>query len=244
MNAISPREPGDGNFAENSFASIDRVSLMGKSARDGNTADTLRQQERLLSDLTGMIAKLWGTRAECVEAAALFVATADRLGIPVQARAVSILAIDTQEHRVSMTGIAAGADAERRLGATVFGAPEDVSDSSFERAGHMILTSNALSMIFDPTFQQFSKDGLPAISLSGPVSEVRPESGELVIEFGGERFEVTYFFDDDNVGWQQGFEWAKTQWGDVADRLTSELMAGTTAATMNFEIPWEEQPAH
>lgn len=215
---------------------------MGKGAREANKADRRDREARLLSELTVVIAKLWGTRRECVEAAALFAATAERLGIPVQARAVSILAIDTQAHRVSMTGIAAGAEAERRLGATVFGAPDDVSDSSFERAGHMILTSSVLSMIFDPTFQQFSKDGLPAVPISGPVSDTRPASGGLVIEFGEERFEVTYFFDDANVGWQEGFEWAKTQWADVASRLASELRSGTTAETMQFEIPWEEQP--
>lgn len=219
------------------------VLFMGKSARAANEAKNRERQGRLLSTLTGMIAKLWGTRCECVEAAALFVATAERLGIPVQARVVSILAIDTQEHRVAMTGIAAGAEAERRLGATVLGAPPDVSVNSFERAGHMILTSSALSMIFDPTFQQFSKDGLPAVPISGPVSDVRPVSGELVIEFDQGRFEVTYFFDDDNVGTQEEFEWAKAQWSEVATQLASELRSGATAATLSFEVPWEDQPA-
>lgn len=217
---------------------------MGKNARAANEAERRDRQARLLGELTLMIAKLWGARQECVEAAALFVATADRLRIPVEVRAVSILAIDTQEHRVSMTGIAAGADAERRLGATVFGAPDDVSDSSFERAGHVILTSSTLSMIFDPTFQQFSKDGLPAIPVSGPVGSVHPETNRLVIEFDDGRFEVTYFFDDANVGWQEGFEWAKGQWADVAGQLASDLLAGGTAAAMRFEIPWDEQPAH
>lgn len=216
---------------------------MDKSERDANKADKLRRQGRLLTELTGMIAKLWGTRAECVEAAALFVATTDRLGIPVQARAVSILAIDTQDQHVSMTGIAAGGAAEERLGATVFGTPDDVSEQSFERAGHMILTSAPLSMIFDPTFQQFSKDGLPAAPISGPVEDVRPASDQLVIEFGGGRYEITYYFDDANVGWQEGFEWAKNQWADVAGELATHLRSGGTAATLSFEIPWDEQPA-
>ncbi len=219
------------------------VEPMGKSARAANDDLKRDRQARLLRELSSMIAKLWGTRAECVEAAALFVATADRLGIPVQARAVSILAIDTQEQRVSMTGIAAGADAETRLGATVFGRPDDVSEHSFERAGHIILTSGALSMIFDPTFQQFSRDGLPAVPISGPVGNVDPTTDQLVIEFADGRFEVTYFFDDANVGWQEGFEWAKGQWADVASQLAADLRAGGTADEMRFEIPWDEQNA-
>lgn len=188
-----------------------------------------------------MIAQLWGTRSECVEAAALFAATADRLRIPVAARAVSILAIDPDDRRVAGTGIAAGVHAEQRLGVTVIGAPGDDSESSFERAGHIILTSSTLSMVFDPTFQQFSKDGLPPRSISGPVSSVHPSDGKLVIEFGDGRFEVSYFFDDANTGWQKGFEWAKAQWNEVATRLADELLAGGTAATMGFEIPWEER---
>jgi hypothetical protein len=214
---------------------------MGKKSRDANKAGKRVRQARLLSELTKMIAKLWGTRSECVEAAALFAATAERLGIPVRARAVSILAIDTEDARTSMTGIAAGAEAERRLGVTVLGAPDDVSDNSFERAGHMILTSTPLNMIFDPTFQQFSKDGLPDVPIFGPVADTNPMNGELLVELASGRFEITYFFDDSNAGWQTGFDWAKTQWAEVAGRLASDLQSGGTAATMAFEIPWEEQ---
>lgn len=217
---------------------------MGKSDRDANKASKLERDARRLSELNGIIAQLWGIRAECVEAAALFVATAERLRIPVRARAVSILAIDTRDHHVSMTGIAAGAEAQERLGAAVFGGPDDVSERSFERAGHMIITSAPLSMVFDPTFQQFSKDGLPAVPISGPVSDVLPATNQLIIEFGEERFEVTYFFDDSNLGWQEGFEWAKTQWGEVASQLATHIYAGGTASSMDFEIPWDGQPAH
>lgn len=217
---------------------------MGKGGREVNKVKRAEREARWLSELTRMIAQLWGTRAECVEVAALFAATADRLGLPVEARAVSILAIDTEEHRVSMTGVAAGEDAKARLGAQVAGFPDDTSERSFERAGHMILTSRTLSMIFDPTFRQFSKDGLPDVPISGSVPETHPSTGELVIEFGEGRFEVTYFFDDANVGWQEGFEWAKAQWAEVASQLSSDLRSGGTAETMTFEIPWEEQPSH
>lgn len=62
-------------------ARADRVSLMGKSDRDANKASKLERDARRLSELNGIIAQLWGIRAECVEAAALFVATAERLRI-------------------------------------------------------------------------------------------------------------------------------------------------------------------
>lgn len=216
---------------------------MGKAAREANKTDRLRRQAKLLSELTGMIAKLWDVRPECVEAAALFLATAERLGIPLRARAVSILAVDTQDQKASMTGLAAGAEAERRLGGIVLGSPKDVSDQSFERAGHMILTSSVLSMMFDPTFQQFSKEGLPGRPIFGPVADVDPPTGELLVEFGGGRFEVTYFFDDANLGWQEGFDWAKKRWAEAAGLLAVELRSGGTAANMMYEISWDEQPA-
>jgi len=216
---------------------------MGKTARAANKTAKLDRQAQQLDTLTHMIGNLWGQRRECVEAAALFAATASRLGIAVELRAVSILAIDTETHRVALTGIAAAEDAEERLGATTFGAPADVSENSFERAGHMIVTSKHLSMIFDPTFQQFAAEGLPPTPIAGKVSDTHPEDQTLVIEMLNGRIEIIYYFDDANTGWQAGVIVAAPAWSLAAERLASHIRSGGSAAEMPFEIPWEDQPA-
>lgn len=216
---------------------------MGNSARGANKTEKLDRQAQQLDTLTHMIGKLWGQRRECVEAAALFAATANRLGIAAELRAVSILAIDTDTHRIALTGIAAAQNAEERFGVTTFGAPEDVSQSSFERAGHLIVTCKHLSMIFDPTFAQFAVEGLPPTPIAGKVSNTHPEDQTLVVEMLNGRIEITYYFDDANTGWQDGVAVAVTDWSSVAERLTSHIRSGGSASDMTFEIPWEEQPA-
>jgi hypothetical protein len=218
-------------------------TTVSNKAKAANKAGKLDRQVRQLEALTHIIGKLWGQRRECVEAAALFAATASRLGIPVQLRAVSILAINIETQRVAITGIAAAADAEKRLGATTFGAPPDVSDSSFERAGHMIVTSKHLSMFFDPTFQQFAHDGFPPAPIAGRVADTDPGDPTLTIEMLKGRVEVTYYFDDANTGWQDGVDYAMHEWTSVAESLASHIRAGGTAADMPFQIPWDEQPA-
>jgi hypothetical protein len=218
------------------------MSTVGNGAKASNKAAKFDRQTQQLGILTQMIGKLWGQRRECVEAAALFSLTASRLGITVEPRAVSILAIDTETHRVALTGIAAAENAEERLGATTFGAPADVSEKSFERAGHMILTSTHLSMIFDPTFQQFAVEGLPPTPIAGKVSTTNPEDQTLTIEMLSGRIEITYYFDDANTGWQDGVAFAMGGWAPVAERLASHIRSGGTATDMPFKIPWEEQP--
>jgi len=214
---------------------------MGKSARAGNKASKTERQGNYLAELTGVIGKLWGDRSECVEASALFAATAERLRTPVTIRAVSVLAIDTEARRVAAIGVAAGEEAES-LGVTVVGAPEDVSASSFPRAGHLILTNDALSMVFDPTFRQFSKDGLPEIIVAGKVRSTRPSTGRLNVTLGDGQVTVAYFFDDENTGWQAGVAAVQPQWASVADRLATHIRGGGTAATLDFVIPWDEHP--
>lgn len=216
---------------------------MGNDARASNKKAKLDRQAQQLDTLTHMIGKLWGQRRECVEAAALFAATANRLGIAVELRAVSILAIDTEAHLVALTGIAAAEDAEKRLGATTFGAPADVSENSFERAGHMIVTSKHLSMIFDPTFQQFAAEGLPPTPIAGKVSDTHPDNQTLVIEMLNGRIEISYYFDDENSGWQEGAAFAMRAWSAEAERLASHIRSGGSASDMTFEISWEDQPA-
>lgn len=217
---------------------------LGKNAIEKNIAAKTERQTTQLLRLTDMIGNLWGQRSECVEASALFVATARRLRIPVDARAVSILAIDTKTHRVAMTGIAAGAEAEERLGASVLGAPADISESNFKRAGHMVVTSDQLSMIFDPTFRQFAREGLPDAIVAGPIVETRPPEGKVILDLHSGRVEITYFFDDANTGWQEAFDAVLPEWASVADHLASHIRSGGSAANMGFEIPWDEQPPH
>jgi hypothetical protein len=217
---------------------------MGKSARAANRVEKTERQAKQLTELTNIIGELWGNRSECVEAAVLFVATAQRLSIPVEARAVSILAVDTTTGDVAMTGIAAATEAEQHFGATALGVPTDLSERSFARAGHMIVTSDQLSMFFDPTFRQFSKNGLPDLIVAGKVAQTRPPSGRISVGLHNGRVQISYFFDDANTGWQDGVDAVTAGWASVADELASHIRSGGSAATIGFEIPWEEHPGH
>ncbi|WP_341953640.1 hypothetical protein [Salinibacterium sp. TMP30] len=108
---------------------------------------------------------------------------------------------------------------------------------------HMIVTSKHLSMIFDPTFQQFAAEGLLPTPIAGKVFGTHPEDQTLVIEMLNGRIEITYYFDDANTGWQDGVAFVMPGWSPESERLASHIRSGGSAADMPFEIPWEDQPA-
>lgn len=210
---------------------------MGNKSKSANAAAKAERQIDQLLVLTEIIARAWGTRKECVEAAALFVAVANRLNIPAEPRAVSILAIDTQTSATALTGVTA---AQEFMTPEAFAQrPIHTSASEFEKAGHMVITSDRLAMIFDPTFRQFSPLGFPDRTAIFAVPTTHPDSGQITMALAQSDVQVTYFFDDENRGWQEGFEHARTQWSRDADVIARHIRTGGTAEA-DFGIDWGE----
>lgn len=201
-----------------------------------------------LARLTDVIGELFGRRNECIEACALFVAAAERLGLSVRPRAVSILAMTAGGH-CAVAG-REGALQAREAGLDV---PDDApvletDETQFDHAGHMIVSCNSPALLCDPTFRQFSPGGLPDIVIVGTVQSAEPARGWITIPFpqGRPEGDVTYFFDPANSGWQVGFEYAKDKWaeGEVAAAVADHVAAGRWGDTLSFAIPWDEQPPH
>ena len=201
-----------------------------------------------LAQLTDVIGELFGRRNECIEACALFVAAAERLGLSVRPRAVSILAMTADGH-CAIAG-KRGAVEAREAGVAV---PDDApalqtDETQFDHAGHMIVSCNDPAVLCDPTFRQFSPGGLPDTVILGTVQSAEPARGWITIPFpqGRPEGEVTYFFDPSNSGWQEGFEYAKGKWAesDVAAAVAGHVADGGWGDTLSFAIPWDEQPAH
>jgi hypothetical protein len=201
-----------------------------------------------LARLTDVIGELFGRRNECIEACALFVAAAERLGLSVRPRAVSVLAM-TAYGRCAVTG-REGALKAQEAGVAV---PDDApvlqtDETQFDHAGHMIVSCNSPALLCDPTFRQFSPGGLPDIVILGTVQSDEPARGWITIPFppGRPQGNVTYFFDAANSGWQEGFEYAKGKWAEseVAAAVADHVAARGWGDTLSFAIPWDEQPAH
>lgn len=184
---------------------------------------------------TWSIAYLWGTRNRCQDAVACLVVAAGQMGIEIEPRAVSILVNNRDTGRVATTGQAAFDALPEALARSAVYSPS----SEFERAGHMIATSDELSLYFDPTFQQFSPSGSPAVPLMGAMNRPQPRNSRLRVDHG-EHVEVAYFFDDANTGWQHDFERAKPQWENPARAIVANIEAGGAPKDLGFVIPWDE----
>ena len=221
---------------------------MGNSAKKANQESASKQRTERLMQLTDVIGELFGNRNECIEACALLAATAERLGLAVDPRAVSLLALapDGSCAAIGVEGAAQG----RLAGATV---PSDApmlatDETQFERAGHMVVTSKNPPMILDPTFRQLAPSGLPDIVTGGAVASVTPEFGRVTMHLpaGVGAGEVTYFFDDGNTGWQEGFAHAKQSWAasGVPSAVASHVAAGGWGNSLPFALPWDQHPGH
>jgi hypothetical protein len=210
---------------------------MGKKSQALNTA---RAEELLLArapltleKLTQVLDKIFGTEPRDVEAAALFVASAAHLGYTVAPQPVSIFAYSGATGAGTVVGAKATAYA-KSIGATV-GDDTALNKNGWGDAGHVLVALENPAMVFDPTFKQFSRVGLPDFSLAGQVETVSPEDGVWEFEDPDTDTVIRYFLDDSDQTWRPAFDALVETFQPTAVGIAKHIRNGGTALNMRLE---------
>lgn len=209
------------------------MSKRSAAAHQTKLARRSKDAARLLEEATIIVGDIFGTQPECIEAAALMVGIARALGSTVTPRAVSTVAFSPISGSVVATGSRAAAWVEeqyRLRGENASwrhsaGSPE-LDAHEFLRAGHMVVTLDEPAMVFDPTFRQFSRNGLPMTSIAANIPSTHPDDCKWQLKVATLGLFVTYFIEDENRGWQDTFDTRVEGWDFTARQIATGLRAG------------------
>lgn len=158
----------------------------------------------------------------CVEAAALMLEVGERLGYDLEARPVSLFAVNVgtgQSVATGEYGRAFGQNFLGRYGSVTIGG-EFEGGTAFQRhAGHMIVVSDKHELLLDPTFAQFQQLGDLAVALFA--SETRLHKSGRFWHVGDEDFFARYFTADDFM--ELDFELVRKASVERAEKIVAYL---------------------
>lgn len=177
------------------------------------------------------VAYAMDNHANCIIGVALLVTVAERLGFTLRPQVVSMLAQNRNgSTSVSVVTGRIAADYAKKLGASEpsgnLGAAPDGSE--FQRAGHMVAILENPAVLFDPTFGQFTRAGMPdvvpcnAVDLGEPAWWVDVAPGVLAV----------YLTDSDNPDGQELFELALSRVQNMAAEVAEHLRSGGSPASV------------
>ena len=158
----------------------------------------------------------------CVEAAALLVEIGERLGYDLQARPVSLFAVNKETGAVVVTGDYGKAFATTYLEryGSVLPVGELEGGTPFQRhAGHMIVVSREHSLVLDPTFAQFDQLGDQAVALWADETVLHSSGRFWVV--GDDALYARYSIADDYM--ELDFAEVREAQAELADRIVAAL---------------------
>lgn len=180
---------------------------MGKKARAraARRVDPAAQHRRAVAQLrrlNELVGAYFGTAAHCVEAAALFTRAASELGHEVVPQAVALAA------QTDGAPVALGRKAQDAWGPDALSQFEEVEDelegTSWQDAGHVVITHPASGWIFDPTLPQLCERlGIGLDPFAAQVTSLHPADGSW--DFGDQDLGLRYHLVDTDTSWQEGY---------------------------------------
>jgi len=197
---------------------------MGKSAR--LRAQRKKAERVPLSQLMEAVIAIgdrFGTAPRCTEAACLLEHAGRKLGYKLTLRPVSVLAVDTSTNSIAFMG----------QKVTAMLSPEDRARAIDHRpggagdTGHVVVTCEDPSMLFDPNLRQLGSYGIDAPSVALRISSTHPEDGQWT--FSHKDLRVYYLLDDDNLGLLANYDTISKAWEAEAADLVRLIRAGATA---------------
>lgn len=162
----------------------------------------------------------------CVEASALLIGVANRLGIELRPQAVSVFAMNRRTDATVATGDRGVAFGEGLIksvyGSKVVLKPLFEGGSPFQmHAGHMIAVSEKHQLVIDPTFAQFEALGDQAKPIFA--TEVLPKVNGAFWAVGDDDLYVRYFAADDYLG-ELDFNSVKSRYAERADAIARAVV--------------------
>lgn len=208
------------------------MMIMGKSSIALNKARRDQRGRAMLTELTKVVGAIFGDAPDCIDAAALFAHTAKKLGYVATPRPVSMLAIRAE--RVVVVGGRA-----RELAEDLFGpegmAIQSANEELWNGAGHLVVSVASLNMVFDPTFRQFSRSGMPEFSFAGSVESTEPADGIWAFELDEIDLSIQYVLVASDDSWRASYARVFDEWEYAATSIAEQLRLGVTADKLAIE---------
>jgi len=176
-----------------------------------------------LRTLTEVVANLYGTRRQCIQAVALFVRTAELLGHRVTPRAVSLAVILGPV--VATLGKRA-LDVERLPELSTADA-ETIADSGWlHGGGHMVAILDQPPYLFDPTLQQLgARLDIELGPLAQPIGSVEPADGGWDLAAASGEMVLRYYLVPEETAWKRPYDTAFDGQANLAADIANRIRA-------------------
>jgi len=196
-----------------------------KSSRQAAARSPRRQPQApigLLHAATYIVGEFFGTTSNCADAAALLVEIGHNLGFKLAARPVSVQGFDaTTGHRFVMGPKATSALSPKDRQAIESHLPDGKDN------GHIVLTLEKPSMLFDPNIRQLGQYGIDAPSIIMNIESTNPASGQWDAKHEG--LSLIYLVDEENEALLPRFNSARLESKQLGRSIARDLQAGRTA---------------
>lgn len=146
----------------------------------------------MLNEAVTAVGDIFGTEANCADAAALLVATARELGYELRPRPVAVFALKPSTGEFAFMGPKATAlIPEHRKGAV-----EDMRPDGKDN-GHLVLTSEDPLLLLDPNLRQLGAYGIEAPSVALRIKSTDPDSGDWQMKLAD--LDLVYILDESHT---------------------------------------------
>lgn len=172
-------------------AQRDAIAQRSAEVRRQHSVASAREPLERLQGAVVAIGDAFGTDADCASAAALLRESARLMGYDLQPRPVSAFVHDKGTGNIAVMG----RRALDRLSPEAAARLEEQKTADFD-SGHLVLTSDDPSVLYDANLRQVASVGIEAPSIMLNIKSTSPESGEWVANFGD--LTVLYILDEDN----------------------------------------------
>lgn len=208
---------------------------MGKKARlralkaESNAAADIDEARTCLLRAALTVSYIFGDEPDCAGAAALLAGIGSEFGLPLRARAVSVIAINTATGDIFFMG---------RKARQRFTADQLASFTDFRRGGkdtgHMVVTSDDALLLLDPNLTQARSYGIDAPAIALRVNSTDPTSGEWNVILGD--FQALYILDEENDLLAPRFEAMTVEMNGLAKHIGGRLRDGLDPAVVAGEV--------
>lgn len=178
-----------------------------------------RSPEDELSTAVVVVGELFGIEADCASAAGLMVEIGAQLGYVLRPRPVSVIIREKTTNAV----LTMGPRATERFSTEQLARMENHRPGGRD-TGHIVVTSDAHSLMLDPNMRQLGSYGIDAPSIVIRVRSTEPASGEW--EFSSATLDLVYIVDDGNEGLLPRYEDARREGARYARTIAAGIRAG------------------
>lgn len=203
---------------------------MAKKDNAAKKARAERRKTEVLGRVAENIGRVFDGAPECIEAAALFVATCNVLGYRDAKPQPVLLVAQWKSRGFTVATSEMGAARALELGAVADDAEtERIAHEVSDWGGQMIVLTSKPAWVWDPTFAQFRTAGMPDTHLALPAAQFIVDDVSWATDIGGDEDMLVYYqLAPGPSGWEDYFDVQVSRWADRAKVIADASLSAKT----------------